>query len=446
MRLRFKKSFTMAVLVLVITNVLITSPVSVSANPNIDTNSAILVDATSGKILFQKNINELLKVASMSKMMSEYLVLEAIKNGAISWEQVVPISDLVREISHNNNLSNVYLRQDETYTVKELYESVAIYSANGATMALAELIAGSEESFVNMMNDKSMQLELGEYGVDYKFVNSTGLPNQYLLGKHPEGTTENDENELTVRATAKLAFHLLKDYPEVLETASIERNIFKEGTEDFIQMDNWNWMLPGLVYGYPDVDGLKTGYTAQAGYSFTGTAERDNVRLITVVTKTSSLEERFSETKKLLDYGFSQFSIEELIPKGYRPEGQETVGVSKGKEHEVAVITDESLISFVRVGERDKYIPVVTFDQERLNENGELIAPVEKGEKIGTISLEYVGENDYEFIDSNYIAQVDVITNEAIEEAGFFSLVLRSVGGFFSELWVTLYNTIKGWF
>ncbi|MEB1807388.1 MAG: D-alanyl-D-alanine carboxypeptidase [Bacillaceae bacterium] len=436
----------MVVTIFVISNVIVSSPTQVSAIPDLDTNSSVLVDASSGKILYQKNIDELLKVASMSKMMSEYLILEAINNGTITWEQSVPISNLVQQISHNNSLSNVYLRQDETYTVKELYESVAIYSANGATMALAELIAGSEESFVTMMNDKAMELGLGEYGVDYKFVNSTGLPNHYLLGQHPEGTTENDENELTVRATAKLAFYLLNDYPEVLETASIERMIFKEGTADFIQMDNWNWMLPGLVYGYPDVDGLKTGFTSQAGYSFTGTAERDNIRLITVVTKTSSPEERFNETKKLLDYGFSQFSVEEILPQGYKGEGYETFEVAGGKEREVAVSTKESLTIFILKGEKGNYSPVFTLNPDRLNERGELIAPIEKGEVIGTISLEYTGENQYEFIAGNAFKQVEVITDEAVEKAGFFSRGIRSTGDFFLDLWRTVFDIVKGWF
>ena len=209
---------------------------------DIEAESAILVDAKTGKILFQKNIDQPLPTASMTKMMSEYLILEAIKEGKISWDQEVPISDFVRELSLETNLSNVPLRQDETYTVRQLYESVAIYSANASTIALAELIAGSETEFVKMMNEKGEELRLG----DFKFVNSTGLNNSDLKGRHPEGTGENEENIMSARATAKLAFALLRDYPEVLETASIPKLDFRAGPNEVITMENWNWMLPGI--------------------------------------------------------------------------------------------------------------------------------------------------------------------------------------------------------
>ncbi|WP_412734061.1 D-alanyl-D-alanine carboxypeptidase family protein, partial [Halalkalibacterium halodurans] len=240
-----------------------TPAMTANAAFELEAESAILVDAESGKILYGKNIDAVLPTASMTKMMSEYLILEAINEGEISWDQEVPISDYVRELSLYVQLSNVPLRQDETYTVKELYESVAIYSANASTIALAELIAGSESAFVQRMNEKGEELGLE----DFKFVNSSGLNNKDLLGNHPEGTDANAENVMSARATAKLAYNLLKDYPEVLETASIPEKTFRAGEGEEIEMENWNWMLKGIrpQHDYEGIDGLKTGYTAEAG-------------------------------------------------------------------------------------------------------------------------------------------------------------------------------------
>lgn len=418
-------------------------------NANFDTNAynSILLDADTGKILFQKNIDVLLPIASMSKMMSEYLVLEAVNTGKITWDQTVPVSDYVRDIAHDRRLSNVYLRTDEEYTVKELYESVAIYSANGATMALAELISGSYSEFVKLMNDTAERLGMGQYGQDFKFVNSTGLPNQYLLGKHPVGSVD-DENLMTVRATATLAYRLINDYPEVLDTASIPKKTFKEGTSDAIDMANWNWMLPDLVYGYDYVDGLKTGYTNSAGYCFTGTAIKDGQRIISVVMKTGSEKERFDETKRLMEYGFNSFSVQDFLPENYQPEGYETLPVAKGKEKEVAISTTEPLSIMMKNGEEELYSSELILDESLFDEEGKLVAPIEKGQKVGVIKVNYNGEMNHDFIvaDAAVNEQVDVVLNESVEKAGWFSLTLRAIGSFFAGIWTSVADGVKGIF
>ena len=228
--------------------------------------AAILVDAETGAILYEKNADVVLGVASMSKMMTEYLVLEAIKDGTISWDQKVMISEYIHNLSSPNmGLSNVGLTQGEQYTVKELYEAMAIFSANAATSALAEVVAGTEKGFVELMNKKAEELKLGEY----KFVNSSGLNNSDLLGNHPAGNPD-DENVMSAKATARLAYHLLNDFPEVSDTASKPVLKFRDGRD----YKNFNYMLPGLVFEYPGVDGLKTGSTDFAGYGFTATAKR----------------------------------------------------------------------------------------------------------------------------------------------------------------------------
>ncbi|PYZ95396.1 D-alanyl-D-alanine carboxypeptidase [Alteribacter lacisalsi] len=438
------------------------------ASYSTEVENVLLVDGDTGKLLYAKEIDDVLPPASMTKMMSEYLILEAVNNGDISWDQPVPISDYLHELSGNRGLSNVPLTTTGTYTVEELYESVAIYSANASTMALAELIAGSEGEFVQMMNEKGKELGMGdvmreageEYGIsnleelsdrdigDFQFVNSTGLPNSLLDGNHPEGTEPDDDNYMSVRATATLAYHLVNDYPEVLETASIPSKEFQpEGAGT--QMQNWNWMLEGTQVSdvdYEYVDGLKTGFTSAAGYTFTGTAEKDGQRLITVVMGADSEIHRFNETKSLMEWGFQNFSTAEVFPEGMTLEDNEMVPVTQGEKDQVSVSTDESVTLMIRNGEEDAYSYEVQWDDSLFDEDGNLIAPVEAGDVIGTMHVTYDGEN-YGYLqgEGQEYTQVNVTANEGVERAGWFTLLFRSIGGFFSGVWTSVSDTVTGW-
>jgi D-alanyl-D-alanine carboxypeptidase (penicillin-binding protein 5/6) len=431
--------FYFLVFSLVVTSLFTGSSVSAESDIlDIKGHSAILVDGKTGMILYEKESDTALPTASMTKMMTEYLVLEAINEGRVSWDQETGISDYVYKISQYRSLSNVPLRADGTYTVRELYEAMAIYSANGATIALAELVAGSETNFVKMMNDKGEELNLE----NYKFVNSTGLNNKDLLGLHPEGTGADEENLMSAKATATLAFHLLNDYPEVLETASIPTKTFREGTDDSIDMLNWNSMLPGLSSEYDGVDGLKTGSTNLAGYCFTGTAMKNGVRLITVVMKTDSQTARFVETKKLLDYGFNNFEVQEIVPSGFQVKEQATLPVQKGKENEVEIESKDTLSLLVKRGEKDLYEPTVTIDEPTLT------APVEKGTKVGTLTLTYKGEGEFKFLTSKGqdLVKTDLVTTSSVEKANWFVLLMKTIGGFFSDIWTSAADGIKGLF
>ncbi|MDE8565694.1 serine hydrolase [Anoxybacillus rupiensis] len=415
---------------------------------NIEADAAILVDAGSGRILYQKNIDTVLGIASMTKMMTEYLLLEAVKQKRVKWDQEYTPSDYVYRLSQDRDLSNVPLRKDGKYTVRELYEAMAIYSANAAAVAIAEIVGGSEENFVRMMNEKAKKLGLQ----GYKFVNATGLSNQDLQGFHPQGTEASEENVMSARAVATLAYHLLKEYPEVLETSSITKKTFREGTDDQIKMDNWNWMLPGLVYGYEGVDGLKTGYTDFAGYCFTGTAEKNGVRFITVVMNAksngkSTINARFEQTRKLLDYAFSNYSLKELYPAGYQQKGDATLPVTKGKEKSVAVVTKKTLSLVIKNGEDKNYKPVYVFDKKKLNKDGELTAPIKKGEKVGYMTVRYTGANDDDYLTPNgkSAVQVDVVAKQSVEKANGFVLMMRGIGGLFSDIWTSVTKTVKGW-
>lgn len=403
--------------------------------------AAILIDADSGKILYEQNADTSLGIASMTKMMTEYLLLDAIDAGTVKWDQEYRVTDYTYGMSQNRALSNVPLRADGTYTVRELYEAMAIYSANAATVGIAETIAGTEAEFLKLMNKKAE--ELGLEG--YKFVNSTGLNNADLFGMHPDGTGEEDENVMPAKSVAKLAYHLLKDHPQVLETSSIAKKKFREGTDDEIEMENWNFMLPGLVFEYEGVDGLKTGSTNFAGQCFTGTAERNGTRLIAVVMKAvdadgqGTRKARFDATKKLFDYGFTQFSKQEIVPANYVFKKQETVKVTKGKEDEVAIAVKEPISFMVKSSEKDLYKPKLVLDKESLE------ADVKKDTVVGKVVIERTEGTDYGFIDGKEFSS-DVVTTEAVERASGFSLFFQGIGNFFGNLWGGITDFVGGLF
>nr|WP_197275659.1 serine hydrolase [Bacillus sp. FJAT-22090] len=431
------------ILPMFLVSVICGAPVETKAEDslNLYVDAAILIDADTGKILYEKNSESPLGIASMTKMMTEYLLFEAIEEGKISWDQQYSVTDYTYKISQDRRLSNVPLRQDGSYSIQELYEAMAIYSANAATIAIAETIAGTEENFVKLMNEKAE--EMGLEG--YKFVNSTGLNNEDLQGMHPASTGASDENVMPAKSVAILAYNLMKDYPEVLETTKIPKKTFREGTSDAIEMSNWNWMLPGLVYEYEGVDGLKTGTTNFAGHSFTGTAQKNGMRVIAVVMKAvdangaGTYKARFDATRALFDYGFAQFSKVEIVPAGYKIPKNKTLPVIKGKEDSVAISVKDPISMVIKTSEKDMYKPVFTPDKKNLE------ADVKEGTVVGKVHLEKTEGSDYGYI-TDKAAEVDVVTTESVERASWISLMFQGIGKFFGNLWNSTTDFVGGLF
>lgn len=399
--------------------------------------SAIIVEYDTGKILYAKNENEALPPASMTKMMTEYIVLEKIAEGEISWDTTTEISDFVYEISGNEDFSGIGLRQNIEYTVEDLFNAMVINSDNATSIALAELIAHTEGGFVELMNKKAEEMGLTES----KFVNSSGLDNKSLDGNHPEGTGPDDTNLLSAKDAATLAYHLVNDFPESLETSKIPSVEFEGHT-----LLNWNWMLPHdsanlKQFHYEGVDGLKTGHTDSAKFAFTSTAERDGTRLITVVMRTDSMEERFIETAKLLDYGFTKFKEVELFPEGFVIEDESTVPVAKGKEDAVEVALAEAMSVKIEQGTEEDYDLTIELDEELINAEGELIAPIKKGEKVGVAKLVYDESTSIAHItNENEEITVDLVATEDVDKKNWFSLTLSAIGNFFSNLGTKIKN------
>ncbi|MCM3173583.1 MULTISPECIES: D-alanyl-D-alanine carboxypeptidase family protein [Paenibacillus] len=263
--------------------------------PGIKAESAVLMDMRTEQILLDFNGSEGTAPAGVSKLMTELLVLDAITNGDIHWEDSVTISLYASSVGG----SHLALKQGEQFTVRELFQIVAVYSANDAAVALAEYISGSEQNFVSAMNKRAAAIGLSDTTV---FTNSTGLSEKLLGPNRPEAIQ--GQTVMTAIDACKLAKYLITNYPQILETSSqMQVSIHQRG----MYMSNTNWMLSSLggPYAYDGNDGLKTGYDEDSGYHFVGTTERNGKRLISVVFGSESREGRFVETKKLFNYGFA---------------------------------------------------------------------------------------------------------------------------------------------
>ncbi|QQK80004.1 D-alanyl-D-alanine carboxypeptidase [Salicibibacter cibi] len=259
--------------------------------------AAILLDGDTGNVLWQKNATEPLPPASMSKVMTMYLILESLENEEMDVEDDVNIS----EVAEATGGASIYLQEGSVLSVADLFQAIAIVSANDASVALAEYVAGSEEAFIERMNEKARELGMSQ---DANFINASGMPHE----------TFNYESKMTALDTALLGYHLLHDYPDIISltkqpTLSLSyRNQVLPNTNELLASEEVETTIDGKDIdqssNFPEVDGLKTGYTRGAGYSFIGTSEQHGKRLIAVVMRTDSVEDRFEETQKILKAGF----------------------------------------------------------------------------------------------------------------------------------------------
>ncbi len=419
------------------------SNISAAVEPiTVNAKAAFVIDSETNKILFDQNGNESLGIASMTKMLSVYILLEAIENGEISWDTAVPVSDYAYLISQNYGLSNVPLRQDFTYNVRDMYEAMLIYSANGASIAVAELVAGSEPAFVDMMTAK-----LDEWGMsDYQIFNSSGLPNSYAndLGyMYPEAPID-IENHMTARDVAYLADRLIEDFPEVLETTSIVSKVFMEGSGDEIQMSTYNWMLPEMPYYRPGLDGLKTGTNDDSGASFTGTAVENDMRIITVVIGTADNDDRFLETGRLMDFAFDNFEKVQLIESGTPVETEDNLPVASGKEEEVPLIYSGDLTVVTPNQEEREIQTELSLNQNLLNDDGLVEAPIEANTEVGNVAISIEGD-DLGYLDGE-TNNVSVAVAETVEKASFFTLAWRWTANTATDAWNSITDFITGFF
>ena len=304
---------------------------------------AIAVEASTGKVLYEKDATTPDGIASMTKILTVYLTYKEIDKGNLSWDTKVPISDYAYDLTANSDASNVPMEARE-YTVEQLVNAAMVASANSAAIALAEQIGGTESKFVD-----KMQAQLQEWGInDAKLFNASGLNNSYLGDNIYPGSSSTDENTLSARDVAIIAQHLITEYPDVLK-------ISNQATADFdgSTMNTYNYMLKGMPYERDGIDGLKTGTTELAGASFVATSTENGMRIISVVMNADGWQEnefaRFEATNALLDYDKSNYKMTTLVDAGESTKSSKAK-VIDGKEKTVPAVASQELKVVHRIG------------------------------------------------------------------------------------------------
>ncbi|MGM1045476.1 MAG: D-alanyl-D-alanine carboxypeptidase family protein [Bacillota bacterium] len=292
-RIRSKLSLMLLTLGVILITVYI---IKIFIPPQLKVRAAVLINADTGKVLYSHNADHALPPASMSKMMTELIVLEAVDSGHHSWNEDVSVSHYAAGVPG----SQIGIAAGEIYSLKQMFDALVIHSANDAAVAIAEHLSGSETEFVYLMNEKAKHIGLSAKTV---YANASGLTSGDLSG-FAEAASYSD-TAMTARDAALLTRWLLQTYPDVLEVTG-QKDIYIPQRE--ISLHTTNLMLPGEAHAYNGIDGFKTGYTSQAGYCFTGTSKRGGSRLISVVMGAGNSNERFTETRKLMDYGFRRQS------------------------------------------------------------------------------------------------------------------------------------------
>ncbi|MED5072676.1 D-alanyl-D-alanine carboxypeptidase [Anoxybacillus geothermalis] len=342
--------------------------------------SAILIERDTGTVLYEKNAHEKLPPASMTKIMTMLLIMEAIDEGKLSYDEKVRASEYAASMGG----SQIFLEPGEEMTVDELLRAIAIGSANDASVAMAERIAGSEKAFVEMMNEKAKQLGLK----DTHFANATGLPAE--------------DHYSSAHDMAAMARELLK-YEDITKYTSKYEDYLRENTDKKFWLVNTN----RLVKFYPGVDGLKTGYTGEAKYCLTATAERNGMRVIAVVFGAPTPKSRNAQITKMLDYAFAQY---QTLPVYERNETVAHVNVSKGKQKSVAAVTSEPVSVLTKKGQSTKQIEKV------IKVKDDVKAPVRKGDELGVLILKQDGKE---------ILRSPIVAKQTVAEASFWDLFKR---------------------
>ena len=348
----------------------------------ISAKSAILVDFNTGKVLYSKNENEPLAMASMTKVMSMLLIMEKIDDGSLKYDDIVEISTE----SSSMGGSQIFLNPGDKYKVIDLLKGVAMASANDAVVALAEKTYGSKEHFIEAMNKKAESLGLK----NTHFVNVHGLDEE---GHYSSAY------DMSVMARELLKHEKILDFTRVYE----EYLTKPDGSQIWLVNTN------KLVRFYDGVDGLKTGFTQNAGYCLTATGKKNNLRLISVVMGEESIEKRSSDTVKLLNYGFNTFKVN-LIKNKSEILGK--VNVQKGKKENVDVVLVNDLIELLNASDKpSNYKFKILVDK--------ITAPVKKGDGIGKVQV----LNDNGIL----ISQVDITVNENVLKANLWDLFKRNL-------------------
>ena len=368
----------MGIFLALCTVILCITPVR-AANLEIPGKSAILMDMATGAVLYEQNAHEKLAPASVTKVMTMLLIMEAIDSGKIGWDDTVTVS----ESAAAKGGSQIYLKVGETMSVSDMLKSVAVSSANDCACALAEHIAGSESAFVEKMNIRAGQLGMK----DTHFVNCTGLDDD-----------ENAREHLTsAYDIAIMSRELMLNHPDIQKFTTIWMDTVRGGA---FGLSNTN----KLVRFYPGATGLKTGFTSSAGYCLSATAQRDGLGLIAVILGSKTSQERFAGCKAMLDYGFANFAL-------VKPElpAENSIPVKLGTQKYVTAVPGEDVKLLIDKGQKDQVNIQVALEET-------LTAPISKGQKVGTLTVR-VGDQ--------VLRQVPMVAQDAVPRLTWWDLFVQ---------------------
>ena len=340
--------------------------------------SGLLIEASTGEVLYEKNKNEKVSVASMTKMVAQIIILENIEKGTLTWDEKIKVSSNAAGMGG----SQIWLQPGEEMTVRDLMKGITMASANDATVAMAERIAGTETAFVKQMNDKVKELGLK----NTHFVNPTGL---------------DEENHYSSAYDMGLIAKELLKHEQILE--------FSKVYEDYIRQDTPNkyWVVNTnkLVRFYEGADGLKTGFTDNAGYCMAVTAKRDGMRLVAIVLGEESGKVRNQETSELLDYGFNLYKVDVVKNKS---DIIQEIKIDKGTKNKVSLSPKEDIVVLKKKSEiSKKYDLDVKLEKIKL--------PLKKGDVIVKVLVKDKNKT---------IKKVDLIVNEDVKKLGYFKTIL----------------------
>ncbi|XBG78749.1 serine hydrolase [Enterococcus cecorum] len=397
-----------------------------------DAKAAIAVDADTGKIFYAQDSTTPMPIASITKVLSIYVVYDKIKNEELDLLDQVVISPQLAELSTKPELSNVALVANQAYTVESLIHASLIQSANAAVMTLGEKVAGSQEQFVNLMRQKAESLGI----TDAKIISVSGLNNRDLGDFRYPGTGDDEENEMSAQDVAIIAKHFIADYPEVLNITSTVQESFGENTAQPSIMQNWNQLLPGLPLQKEGVIGLKTGTTDLAGACFVGVIRQNSREVITVVlhanNQANDSNARFVETSKLMDYALNQWQEITLSATDLTNAIQSKLAVIDGKQASVSL----------KVIDPYKLWVPVPFDIKQLKYEEQLEvqsiqAPVQMHREIGTLIINNPTDN-YGYLPDSQTpeSQIKIVTANSVEKENFFFLWLRQVKNVAQNAWM----------
>ncbi len=350
---------------------------------SLESGSAILIEQNSGKILYEHNIHEPLRPASVTKIMSLILIMEALDSEKITLETKVPCTEDAASMGG----SQIWLDPREELSVDEMLKAITIVSANDCVVAMADYLEGSQEAFVGKMNEKAKQLGMN----DTVFKNCHGI--------------DEDGHVTSSHDIALMSRELLTKHPSITNYTTIYMDSLREGKSQLVNTNK-------LIRTYNGATGLKTGSTSLALYNLSASATRDNLSLIAVIMKAPSTKVRFAEAQKLLDYGFSNYTYQEVAKQG---ESVKTVEVDKGVKNCVEAIVEKNAGTLIKKGQEKEVVQNIQIQDS-------ISAPIEKGQKLGEIT--YTLQNEV-------IDRIDVVAKENIEKM---------------TLWNRTKETLKEWF